>query len=98
SENVASRRVTVCSSHPNRYFVKLGSCDNTVAPKNQNHEMPNMERSTVRLALAILYKRMVSGNGFQHILRSGAPAWARGINKLVTQPSRAIRIKELVTK
>ena len=46
SEKTVSSSVTTCSSPPSTSCPSPGNCARTIAPKNQNHEMPRIERKT----------------------------------------------------
>ncbi|MNC86095.1 hypothetical protein D3C83_17280 [compost metagenome] len=71
-----SSRVTTCASPARMFLLRLGNWVTNRAPKNQNHEMPSTESSTVRLPRRNWKLRQVSVITFQLILRSGSAAGA----------------------
>ena len=79
---IASSNVTNVSSPPSTFLAKTGNCARNSAPYSQNHEMPRIDRNTVRLWRAKPMLRHVSDSGFRLTLSSGIGAGASGMPRL----------------
>ena len=77
-----SMTVVICSLPLRMSSVYAGTCNVIAEPKNQNHEMPSIERNTLRLRRANPTMRQVSVHAFQFILRAGSTGCVAGIPRL----------------
>ena len=76
----ATRRAVVIASLPLRMpSVYAGSWIVIAEPKNQNHDMPRIDRKTLRSSLANPTMCQVSVQAFQLIFRSGSTGLVEGI-------------------
>src|SRR5262245_49201168 len=92
SEKTVSSSVTTCSSPPRTSCPSPGNCASATAPKNQNHEMPRIDRNTECVSRATPIIRQVSRIGFQRMRMVGSSAGASGIARATVQPASAIPI------
>src|SRR5688572_7673281 len=70
--------------------LRLGNCVTKVAPKYQNHEIPRIDRNTVRFSRRKRKLRQVSVTGFQLILSEGSGAGDSGMKRLSAKPPAEI--------
>src|SRR5262245_46959938 len=92
SEKTVSSSVTTCSSPPRTSCPSPGNCASATAPKNQNHEMPRIDRNTECVSRATPIIGQVSRIGFQRMRMVGSSAGASGIECATIQPASAIPI------
>ncbi len=81
--NAASKRVVIASLPFRISSVYAGIWIVIAEPKNQNHEMPRIDRNTLRSARANRTMRQVSCQAFQLMVKPGSTACVRGTWRLV---------------